>query len=186
MLQDWWGRAACQGQDPEKFFAFGTDFGGRTEESAAAVEEAKAICRPCPVKDECREWALDNENWGVWGGTTAYERRKIRERWAEEAAQGQPLGGTCPKGHERTADTVRVNRAGQEYCLTCHRIRGFNTAAAVAAAAETRGARERCVNGHEFAGDNVYLDARGHRNCRRCKADRMARTRSLRKAVSHA
>lgn len=159
------------------FFAFGTDFGGRTEESAAAVEAAKAICRPCPVRRECREWALDNENWGVWGGTTAYERRKIRERWAEEAAQGQPLGGTCPKGHERTAETVRINRVGQEYCLTCHRLRGFNTAAAVAAAATTRGARKYCVNGHELAGDNVYRDARGHRNCRRCRADRMARAR---------
>lgn len=170
-------RAACLSEDPEIFFCFGSDFGGRTDESAAALEKAKSVCRPCPVKTQCLEWALDHENWGVWGGTSAYERRQILASRAEEAAQGLTLGGTCVNGHERTAETVRVNRAGVEYCLTCHQIRGFNTATAVAAAAATRAAKQKCVNGHELAGDNVYWDAQGHRNCRRCKADRMARTR---------
>jgi len=37
---------------------------------------AKAICRACPRRDECRQWALDNqEPQGVWGGMTEAERK---------------------------------------------------------------------------------------------------------------
>lgn len=184
MTQDWWGRADCKGEDPETFFAFGADFGGRTVETAAATQEAKKICRPCPVRKECLDWAIGNEDYGVWGGTTAYERRKIREKRAEEAAVDG--GGMCPNGHERTAEHVRVDRRGRAFCRTCTQERGFTTAMRVAAR-ETRALKNCCVNGHELAGDNVYRDARGHRNCRRCKADRMARTRAQRRReVSHA
>lgn len=179
-MSDWWSRAACKGKDPETFFEFGADFGGRTVETAAATQDAKAICRPCPVKAECLNWAIDNEDFGVWGGTTGYERRKIRNRRAEEAAIDG--GGNCPNGHPRTAEHVRVDRRGRQFCLTCTRERGFSTAMRVAANA-TKAGKKKCVNDHELAGDNVYLDARGHRNCRRCKADRMARTRASRRQV---
>ena len=34
------------------------------------IEEARAICDICPVADICRQYAIDNEQHGVWGGTT--------------------------------------------------------------------------------------------------------------------
>ena len=39
---------------------------------------AKAICATCPVLEECREHGLSHERFGIWGGLTAAERRKIR------------------------------------------------------------------------------------------------------------
>ena len=46
---------------------------------------ARAVCRRCPFKDECREWAIvHQENAGVWGGTTPDEREAIRKRRARE------------------------------------------------------------------------------------------------------
>ncbi|HET7476535.1 MAG TPA: WhiB family transcriptional regulator [Dermatophilaceae bacterium] len=49
----------CRRVDPEVFFA----------ESPADVENAKALCRDCPVQDECLAGALERrEPWGVWGG----------------------------------------------------------------------------------------------------------------------
>lgn len=43
------------------------------------IVRAKAICNRCPVKAECLEWALAvPERIGIWGGTTEYERRKLR------------------------------------------------------------------------------------------------------------
>ncbi len=44
-----------------------------------AVAPAKAICRPCPVRAACLTWAVDaQERYGVWGGLTPAERRRIR------------------------------------------------------------------------------------------------------------
>lgn len=40
--------------------------------------EAKQICRSCPVRLECLEYALEiREEWGIWGGLTPAERRNI-------------------------------------------------------------------------------------------------------------
>jgi WhiB family transcriptional regulator, redox-sensing transcriptional regulator len=39
---------------------------------------AKAACKTCPVRDECLSYALKWEEYGVWGGLSPNERRKIR------------------------------------------------------------------------------------------------------------
>lgn len=66
--------ALCAQTDPEAFFP---EIGG-------AHRAAKAVCRRCPVINECLEHALTNgEHYGVWGGTSETERRRIlRERAA--------------------------------------------------------------------------------------------------------
>lgn len=40
---------------------------------------AKRICRRCEVQIECEDWALRNEEWGIWAATSREERRKIRQ-----------------------------------------------------------------------------------------------------------
>jgi WhiB family redox-sensing transcriptional regulator len=36
---------------------------------------AKAVCRECPVRKQCRDHALEaGEPYGIWGGTTPKER----------------------------------------------------------------------------------------------------------------
>lgn len=68
----WRKHAACSGLEPEVFYPV-------SEEQA---EEAKAICRECPVREPCLDYALANrERDGVWGGATERERRRmIRQR----------------------------------------------------------------------------------------------------------
>jgi WhiB family redox-sensing transcriptional regulator len=68
----WRTHAACSGLEPEVFYPT----------SDEAAEEAKAICRACPVREPCLEYALVNrERDGVWGGATERERRRmIRQR----------------------------------------------------------------------------------------------------------
>ena len=42
---------------------------------------AKAICKTCPVRTECLNYALSLDNMhGIWGGTTSNERRTIKKR----------------------------------------------------------------------------------------------------------
>lgn len=68
---DWRSRAACLGEDPEIFFC---------EEDPTALEEAKKICRPCEVREECLDYALTiGEEFGVWGGLSETEKRKLRK-----------------------------------------------------------------------------------------------------------
>ncbi len=74
----------CRSNDPELFFA----------ESPADVELAKALCRTCPVRNECLAGALERrEPWGVWGGellisgaVVARKRPRGRPRKCEVAA----------------------------------------------------------------------------------------------------
>lgn len=44
-------------------------------DNALDQEAAKRICAECPVKRECLDWALDNSEYGTWGGQTEKERR---------------------------------------------------------------------------------------------------------------
>jgi hypothetical protein len=43
---------------------------------------AAAICEGCPYITACLVYALDNnEEYGVWGGTSERQRRKLRKTW---------------------------------------------------------------------------------------------------------
>jgi WhiB family redox-sensing transcriptional regulator len=42
---------------------------------------AKRVCSRCPVREECREYAIDNHiDHGIWGGMTERERTLLRRR----------------------------------------------------------------------------------------------------------
>lgn len=43
------------------------------------VEQAKALCDKCPIRQECLDEALDTKAlYGIWGGKTPSERKRIR------------------------------------------------------------------------------------------------------------
>ena len=76
-------RAACRDEDTERLFTLGT-----TGPALLQQEEAKAVCRRCPVAGECLAWALEiGQDSGVWGGTTEVERRNMKRRSARRRAQ---------------------------------------------------------------------------------------------------
>jgi WhiB family redox-sensing transcriptional regulator len=70
---DWRNYAACRNVDPDLFFPLGTEGA-----SLPQIEQAKQVCRTCPVSKTCLRWALDSGDTGVWGGTTDEERRGQR------------------------------------------------------------------------------------------------------------
>ncbi len=37
-------------------------------------ERAKKICRKCSLRTECYNWAVENEERGIWGGTSREDR----------------------------------------------------------------------------------------------------------------
>ncbi len=67
--QDWQEQALCAQTDPEAFFP----------EKGGSTRDAKRICRACPVRDECLEFALEHdERFGIWGGLSERERRRLK------------------------------------------------------------------------------------------------------------
>src|SRR5436190_4879507 len=81
---DWRDRAACLDEDPELFFPI-----GNTGPAILQIEEAKAVCRRCPVIETCLQWALDSgQDAGVWGGLSEDERRALKRRNARARRAG--------------------------------------------------------------------------------------------------
>ena len=53
--------------------------------AGASTREAKEVCRGCVAREDCLEYALDNgEKFGIWGGMSERERRRLRRARAIE------------------------------------------------------------------------------------------------------
>lgn len=73
--QDWRGLGACARIDPNLWFAMG----------AREHRQAKRICRECPVRRQCLEYAMDEPvDHGIWGGLTERERLRYRRDGGSE------------------------------------------------------------------------------------------------------
>lgn len=68
---DWFDERNCRDVDTRLFFPMQ----GENHLSAAA----KAVCAGCTVREQCLQFALDNEErFGIWGGTSEKQRRRMR------------------------------------------------------------------------------------------------------------
>tara|TARA_Y100000996_G_scaffold380011_1_gene333637 strand:- start:144 stop:494 length:351 start_codon:yes stop_codon:yes gene_type:complete len=72
----WFKKAACKGAPIEMFFL---------ERGCSQFDSqpARKLCATCSVRPECLEYAItEPEDYcrGIWGGTTAAERRKLRQK----------------------------------------------------------------------------------------------------------
>ncbi|MHB1762637.1 MAG: WhiB family transcriptional regulator [Acidimicrobiales bacterium] len=72
-LCSWADQGRCRGLDPDMFFP-------EAGVLSATIAAAKAVCAECPVRSECLAWALRHEKFGIWGGTSAKERRALRRQ----------------------------------------------------------------------------------------------------------
>jgi WhiB family redox-sensing transcriptional regulator len=67
----WTERARCTEIGGDMFFP----------EHGESPARAKRVCARCDVRPQCLEYALsNNERFGVWGGTSEYERRQMRRQ----------------------------------------------------------------------------------------------------------
>ncbi|MDP2622657.1 MAG: WhiB family transcriptional regulator [Actinomycetota bacterium] len=65
----WQDEANCKGANADLFFP----------ERGASTRSAKAICRECEVRADCLEFAIvTGEKFGIWGGMSERERRRVR------------------------------------------------------------------------------------------------------------
>jgi len=101
----WWFAGLCAQTDPELFFP----------EKGGSVREAKAVCAGCPVRVQCLEYALaHDERFGVWGGTSERERRRLKAGATHRGTASRPTarrtGVPAPGSAPGEADEVVVAR----------------------------------------------------------------------------
>ncbi|MEU2075914.1 WhiB family transcriptional regulator [Streptomyces sp. NPDC013489] len=85
-MDSWRASAACQDVDPDLFFPVGTG-----APALVQAEEAKDVCRGCPVREACLDWAMDDSRQvtGVWGGLDENERRALKRRLRNRAVKAR-------------------------------------------------------------------------------------------------
>lgn len=115
LADDWRHHGACADEDPDLFFPDGV-----TGQYLVQAEQAKAVCRGCPVMQQCGNWALDTrQDAGVWGGLDENERRLLLRR------RGRGTGHTGRGGSKPTspcgtpAAYRRHQRNNEEPCDAC-------------------------------------------------------------------
>ncbi len=85
---------------------------------------ALRVCASCPLREPCLEEALAcGAPWGVWGGTTPAQRRRMKPRRARVVACGTPAGyerhratgdppcGPCRAAHAERKRDYRARKA---------------------------------------------------------------------------
>jgi WhiB family redox-sensing transcriptional regulator len=82
-----------------------------------AETTAKAVCTGCPVLQACKEYALDTrQQWGVWGGMSALERKAWRRTHPKGTDTVAPAGkfDDVPTIELFDPDALRVTRKDAE------------------------------------------------------------------------
>ena len=72
-----WEAANCRGMNVEDFY---------NNESTRLPKQIKVkinndirpVCMSCTLWEQCLRWGFANENYGIWGGLSEYERESFR------------------------------------------------------------------------------------------------------------
>jgi WhiB family redox-sensing transcriptional regulator len=91
-VDDWRGRGLCVGEDPDVFFPSHGDPGTK----------AREICTACAVRGQCLDYAVNADEFGIWGGLDQQERRNLkRSRLRRRQAGAAGAGGTAQSAGTR-------------------------------------------------------------------------------------
>lgn len=74
---EWWSQANCAGTDPDLFYPQTQYDGGSSRRAAALYRDAAEVCAGCEVKDVCLEWGMEDLHYGMYGGLTPNERKRL-------------------------------------------------------------------------------------------------------------
>ncbi|MGC8464599.1 MAG: WhiB family transcriptional regulator [Acidimicrobiales bacterium] len=78
--ETWQERAKCKGASASVFYPL----------RGVPTASARALCKDCPVKPDCLSYALEHEEeFGIWGGLSERERRKLIRAQARLRSAGE-------------------------------------------------------------------------------------------------
>lgn len=86
---EWENDSACRGRSDLNFF-------GRL------TKNITNLCGECPVQEQCREYAVANESYGIWAGMTEEQRYK------ERRVLGLPEPQTGPEFRRKAVRNIEL------------------------------------------------------------------------------
>lgn len=93
---------------------------GSYREARRRERDAATVCGQCPVREICLQFAIDNrEPWGVWGGKTPDQRRRIIEKKPSERTP-------APIKHGTNAGYFLHYRRKETPCAGCREAHALN------------------------------------------------------------
>lgn len=95
-----WHLGNCIGTDPEVWFPEGKN--GWREDTGV-----ERICQQCEIKTQCLEWALDNGEFGWWGG------RYFSNHGGMQGSRNGDAGEVQPGGDGSRVPEVRCEAASE-------------------------------------------------------------------------
>ena len=111
----WIDGAKCRGLPGDLFYS-------EHQHNNSQVQEARSVClgthpnHPgrCPVLEACLDYAINNgEKYGVWGGTSERERRRIkRQRHRDAAIEAGRIITASASDRQEFASVVRNDQEG--------------------------------------------------------------------------
>jgi WhiB family transcriptional regulator, redox-sensing transcriptional regulator len=110
-------QAACRDYPSNLFFP---------ETGQKVDPEVKLICSQCPLHDACREHGIRHERFGVWGGLSEADRKKIRRTRRDPSDPGRPLE---PIRHGTEWGYTKHSRYPDVYGPPCEACRDANNTA---------------------------------------------------------
>ena len=97
----------CQTTDPEIFFP-------DKDEANGLYNMAKQLCYQCPVQKMCLDYAMKTgQEFGVWGGLTVMERRRLRTGQKITIRKAVPIGKSNSRNKGKVAYVYSVSRGSQ-------------------------------------------------------------------------
>lgn len=100
------GRGACKTANPD---LFADDYGGSARDET--VKAAKKVCGGCEVRTDCLRWALRSGEPGIWGGTTARERRDLKVGRRPPPRPAPPPAPPTPENGDTMWTAEKVTQA---------------------------------------------------------------------------
>ncbi len=76
------GSQPCTMLSTEAFYPDDEDPVVKMRKTQKAKEALKPLCDSCALSAPCLEWAIVNNEYGIWAGTTEADRKRLRRKTA--------------------------------------------------------------------------------------------------------
>ena len=72
-----WDRAECKGAPTHLFYVIEEE---RSALQLIGADTLRRICGSCPILEDCLDYGMRNENYGMWGGLMTKERNALKSQ----------------------------------------------------------------------------------------------------------